>query len=134
MPQGFSGFFQFAAQLPLIQGPADRHGQMSDMLSFNEIERPKSGKLCHGFTARSRGHEQKRDLLHCLMEELQCTRSFPAWAWILGDNHIIRVGAELRCALRQVQNYVGVDSELRFFELFQTIVHDVCIAVDEKDA
>jgi hypothetical protein len=36
--------------------------------------------------------------------------------------------------LRQVQNEIGADTELRFPELFQAGVYLVCIAMDEKDA
>jgi hypothetical protein len=41
------------------------------------------------------------------------------------------VSSELLRALRQVQNYKGVDSELRFLELFYATVYDVGIPVDE---
>ncbi len=101
---------------------------------FNKIERTKSGKLCDASASHGRGYEQKRDLLHCLLQELQCAGSSPTWAWILGNNHIIRVRSKLLCALRQIQNYKGINSELRPLELFYAIVYDVGIPVNEKNA
>jgi len=38
MPQGLSGLFQFGAQSLFVQDPTNRHGQLSDVLSFYVIE------------------------------------------------------------------------------------------------
>ncbi len=56
------------------------------------------------------------------------------WAGVLGNDDIIRLEAELPSALRQSQDDVRTDSELRFLELLHAGIHRVCIAVDEKDA
>jgi len=68
------------------------------------------------------------------MEELQCLRPFPIRAGVLRNDDIIRLGSELFCALRQRQNEIGADSELRFFELLQAVFYRVGISVDEQDA
>ena len=61
-------------------------------------------------------------------------RAFPTWAGILRNHDIIRLQSELLSALRQSQDNVGADGELRFLELLHAAVHPVRIAVDEKDA
>src|SRR5579872_4483496 len=38
MPQGLSGLLQLRAQLPFVQCPANSHGQLSKVLSFNVIK------------------------------------------------------------------------------------------------
>ena len=78
--------------------------------------------------------EEQGDLLHRLIEELQRLRSFPVGAGVLGDDHIISLGAELLRTLRQGQNQIGADSESRLLEFFQATVNDVCIAMDKKNA
>jgi hypothetical protein len=53
---------------------------------------------------------------------------------VLGNDDIIRLEAELLSALRQSQDDIGANSELRFLELLHAGVHRVRFAVDEKDA
>jgi hypothetical protein len=65
---------------------------------------------------------------------LQALRSFPTGAGVLGDDDIIRLGAELFRTLFLVQSDIGTDDELRFLEFLQTTFYRVCIAVDEKNA
>src|ERR1700687_4697828 len=103
MPQGLSGLFQLGAQLPLIQGPANCQGQLSQMLSLNVIEGALCSELRNRFTSEGGRHEEQRNFLHHLMEELQSARSLPTWARVLRQNDVISVGPELFCALRQRQ-------------------------------
>jgi hypothetical protein len=37
-------------------------------------------------------------------------------------------------ALPQIQNEIGAHRELRFFQLFEAVVHYLCIAMDEKNS
>ena len=60
-------------------------------------------------------------------------RSLPTRAGVLGNDDIIRLEAELLRTLRQGQNNIGADAELRFLELLQAGVHRICFAVNEKD-
>jgi hypothetical protein len=42
--------------------------------------------------------------------------------------------AESFAALPQIQNEVSAYRELRSFQLFQAVVYNICIAMDEKDS
>jgi hypothetical protein len=97
------------------------------------VERSVRAKLSDGLAAHGSGHEQQRDFLNCLMEELHCLRPLPARGGVLCNDYIIRLVAELLRTLGQSQDQIGADYELRSLELLDAVVYDICIAVNEKD-
>ncbi|MGB7140184.1 MAG: hypothetical protein WA857_05565 [Candidatus Acidiferrum sp.] len=60
-------------------------------------------------------------------------RSFQTGTGVLGNHHIVGLGVKPLATLREIQNKIGVHDELRPFQLFQAILYDFSIAVDEKD-
>ena len=68
------------------------------------------------------------------MKEQNRFRRFTAGVWELDEKDVVRVGFQLFHALRKIQNKIGSDLELSFFELLQAIVDRVRIPVHEKNA
>jgi hypothetical protein len=134
MPQRLSGYFQLLAQLLFVQRLTYSHGQTSDMFSFNVIESAIGSQLRDGLISHGRGDEKQGNLLQLLMEDLQRPGAFQTWTRILGNDNVVRLRAKALGTLCQIQNEISAHNELRLFQLFQAVVHHLCIAVDEKDA
>lgn len=104
------------------------------MFQLHVIESSLRGQLRDGIDADAERQKENRDFLRRLMKELQCPRALEARAGVLDDNDIVGLPAELRCALRQVQNQIGLDGELPFFEFLHATVNRACFTVNEKNA
>jgi hypothetical protein len=98
--QSFSGVFQLLTELFFIQGSANGHWQLSEMLSIDAIESTVSSELRDGFISQGAGHEDNGNLRLSLMKESQSLRSFPTRAGVLGHDDIKRLDAELFGTLR----------------------------------
>jgi hypothetical protein len=52
---------------------------------------------------------------------------------VLGNHHIVGLGVEPLGALCQVQNEIGANEELRFFQFLQAVLYYFRLAMDKKD-
>jgi hypothetical protein len=75
MPQCFFCLCQFFPQLLVIQRPTNHHRQVSDIFSFNVLERALSCQFHDRFAPRSGRQKNNGDLLEGLMKQLQYLRS-----------------------------------------------------------
>jgi hypothetical protein len=53
---------------------------------------------------------------------------------VFGHDYIVRIGSKQFSALKEVQNEISTNDELRSFELLQAGVDHVCFAMNEKGA
>jgi hypothetical protein len=89
------------------------------MLPLHALERTMGGKFRNGFTATTRGQENKSALFHSLKKELEGLRASDAGIGVLDDDDIVGWGATALCAVCQAHNRIVGDNELCFLELMQ---------------
>lgn len=70
---------------------------------------------------------------HRVIEELQCLGTLAAWTGVLDDNYIVIMSVQLFRALLQIQNKIGGNRELPFFQFLKAAIDRIGIPVNKKD-
>jgi hypothetical protein len=83
------------------------------------------------FSLQTRGHENKRDALHHLLENFQGPRAAPVGTGILGHDQVKLLLAQLLDTLPQGQNDIGLDGKLRPLQLLHARIDFVSVTVDK---
>lgn len=133
MAKSFFRFFQFGAKFLFLQGAANDHGQLGNLMALEILEGAVGGEFGEELRAGARSQEDQSALLGGLQKELQGVGALDAGAGVLDDDDVVGGRTAMAGTMGEAGDGIVGDDKLPFFERMEAGIHRGAIAMNEKD-
>lgn len=131
--KSFIDLFEFGTKFLFLEGAANDHGQLRNLLALEVLERAVSGEFGEDLRAWAGRQEDQGALLDSLQKELERLGAFDAGTGIFDDDDVVGGRTTVLRAEGKAGDGIRSDDELSFLERMEAGINRGGIAMNEED-